>query len=53
MNTKKSKRTNMDTQGRIKKALDIFENGLGKEHLETATIYNNLAGIYNSQGDYP
>jgi len=36
----------------FKKALAIFENVLGNEHPFTATTYNNIANIYNSQEDY-
>ena len=35
------------------KALSIHEKVLGKEHPDTATIYNNLALVYQAQGDYP
>lgn len=36
-----------------KKALAIYKKVLGKEHPDTATIYNNIAGVYDRQGDYP
>ena len=35
------------------KALAIKEAMLGKEHLSTATTFNNLAGVYQSMGDLP
>ncbi len=34
------------------KALAICEKALGREHPDTATMYNNLAGVYRDQGDY-
>ena len=34
------------------KALEIREKVLGKEHPDTATIYNNLAFVYRHQGNY-
>ena len=34
-------------------ALKICEKVLGTEHPDTATTYNNIAGVYYSQGDYP
>jgi tetratricopeptide (TPR) repeat protein len=34
------------------KALVIREKGLGTEHPDTATTYNNIAGVYQAQGDY-
>jgi tetratricopeptide (TPR) repeat protein len=34
------------------KALVIREKVLGKEHPDTATICNNIAGVYNKQGKY-
>jgi len=36
-----------------RKALAINEKVLGEEHPDTATTYNNIAGVYSSQGDYP
>ena len=30
----------------------IQEKVLGKEHPSTATTYNNMAGVYYSQGNY-
>ena len=33
------------------KALKISERVLGEEHPDTATSYNNLAGVYASQGN--
>ena len=33
------------------KALAIRERVLGEEHPDTATSYNNLAGVYASQGN--
>ena len=33
------------------KALDIVEKVLGKEHPDTATTYNNIAGVYDNKGD--
>ena len=35
-----------------KKALAICEKKLGKEHPDTATTYNNIASVYQNQGDY-
>ena len=35
-----------------KNALNVFEKKLGKDCTETATIYNNLAGVYGDKGDY-
>jgi tetratricopeptide (TPR) repeat protein len=35
-----------------KRALEIREKALGKDHLETATSLNNLASLYESQGKY-
>ena len=35
------------------KVISIREKVLGKEHQDTATSYNNIAGVYFSQGDYP
>jgi tetratricopeptide (TPR) repeat protein len=35
-----------------KKALDIRERVLGKDHPSTAATYNNIANVYNSQGLY-
>ena len=35
-----------------KKLLDIKEKVLGKEHPDTATIYNNIAQAYNEKGNY-
>ncbi len=37
---------------RMQKALGIRERVLGEEHPDTATSYNNLAGVYESQGKY-
>jgi len=34
------------------KALAISEKVLGAEHPSTATTYNNIAGVYQDQGDY-
>jgi len=34
------------------KALLIREKVLGREHPDTATTYNNIAGVYKSQGEY-
>lgn len=34
------------------KALRIRESVLGKDHPDTATTYNNIAGVYYAQGDY-
>jgi len=34
------------------KALAIREKALGAEHPDTASTYNNIAGIYQDQGDY-
>jgi tetratricopeptide (TPR) repeat protein len=34
------------------KALDIRRKVLGKEHLDTATTYNGIAGVYKNQHDY-
>ena len=34
------------------KARKIREKILGKEHPDTATTYNNIAGVYDIQGDY-
>ena len=36
-----------------KKTLAICKNVLGKEHADTATTYNNIALVYDSQGYYP
>jgi tetratricopeptide (TPR) repeat protein len=36
----------------LKRALEIREKALGKDHPDTATILNNLAALYNLQGDY-
>ena len=35
------------------KTCAISEKVFGKEHLDTASAYHNLAGVYASQGDYP
>lgn len=35
-----------------KKALKIRENVLGKEHTDTATIYSDIARVYDSMGEY-
>jgi tetratricopeptide (TPR) repeat protein len=35
-----------------KKALDIRERVLGKDHQDTATTYNNIASVYDNQGKY-
>ncbi|MCL2169691.1 MAG: tetratricopeptide repeat protein, partial [Defluviitaleaceae bacterium] len=35
------------------KALAIAEKVLGLEHPHTAATYNNIAGVYDNQGDYP
>jgi len=35
-----------------KKALAIREKVLGADHPDTATTYNNIAGVYYSLGDY-
>ena len=35
------------------KALYIREKKLGKEHISTATTYNNIASVYYKQGYYP
>jgi tetratricopeptide (TPR) repeat protein len=32
------------------KALEIRENALGKEHISTAKIYNNISLVYYKQG---
>ncbi len=37
----------------LNEALEVGEKVLGKEHPSTATTYNNIAGVYDSQGDYP
>lgn len=34
------------------KAGKIYEEILGTEHLETASVYYNLAGLYEAQGKY-
>ena len=34
------------------KALEIRESKLGKDHPDTATTYNNIAGVYWAKGDY-
>ncbi|MCL2086850.1 MAG: tetratricopeptide repeat protein [Oscillospiraceae bacterium] len=34
------------------KVLEINEKTFGKEHPETATIYNNMAAVYVEMGDY-
>jgi tetratricopeptide (TPR) repeat protein len=34
------------------KALPICEKVLGKEHPDTATMYHNIAGVYDKKGDY-
>ena len=34
------------------KANEIYERVYGTEHPETATTYNNIAGVYQNQGDY-
>ncbi len=34
------------------KTLEIRENVLGKEHPDTATTYNNIAGVHYHKGDY-
>jgi tetratricopeptide (TPR) repeat protein len=36
-----------------KKALVVFEKKFGKEHPDTAIIYNNIAEVYSIQGNYP
>ena len=36
----------------MKRALAISEKTLGAQHPDTATSLNNLAALYNSQGDY-
>jgi tetratricopeptide (TPR) repeat protein len=33
--------------------LVIREKVLGKEHPHTATTYNNIAEVYDNQGDHP
>ncbi|MDR0736396.1 MAG: tetratricopeptide repeat protein, partial [Zoogloeaceae bacterium] len=35
-----------------RKALDIKEKVLGKDHPDTATTYNNIALVYKAQGEY-
>ena len=35
-----------------KKALAIREKVLGKDHPDTATTYNNIAGVYSRKGEY-
>ena len=47
-------------QGEYKKALAFYqrilfisENTLGKQHANTAKIYNNIAVTYNAMGNYP
>jgi len=35
-----------------KRALEISEKALGKDHPDVATTLNNLAGLYDSQGRY-
>ncbi len=35
------------------KALAIREKVLGKEHVDTATSYSNMGGLYKTMGDYP
>jgi len=34
------------------KALAVREKALGPDHPDTATSYNNLAGVYYRMGDY-
>ena len=34
------------------KALAIREKVLGKDHPDTATTYNNIAGVYSRKGEY-
>ena len=36
----------------FQKTSEISEKVVGKKHPETATAYNNIAGVYDSQGDY-
>jgi len=36
----------------LEKASVICEKVLGKEHPTTGTIYNNIAGVYDSQGNF-
>jgi len=35
------------------KSLEIYERVLGVDHPNTAITYNNIAGVYKDQGDYP
>ena len=37
----------------LQRVLAIREKVLGREHPDTATTYNNIAGVYVHQGDYP
>ena len=48
-----------ESQGEYQKAEELYEKSLrirekvlGEEHPDTATSYNNLAGVYKSQGEY-
>jgi nephrocystin-3 len=36
----------------LRRALEIHEKVLGKEHPDTASSLNNLAGVYQAKGDY-
>ena len=36
----------------LKKGAEIEAETLGEEHRETATAYNNIAGVYRARGDY-
>ena len=42
----------MPRPSRFSSALSINEKALGPEHPTTAKSLNNLAGVYDSMGDY-
>ena len=42
----------MEAEPLLKRALDIREKALGKDHPDTANSLNNLAELYNKQGKY-
>ena len=42
----------MKTLPYFRKALSIRERVLGKDHPDTALMYNNMAEVYKEQGEY-
>lgn len=42
-----------DAESRLKRALTIYENALGPDHPETASILVNLGSVYYEQERYP